>query len=473
MSLESNPQSSADSFPFGSLRPVLFEPGELRDYVGFALRSLGRRWVLAISILVLFAATVMATTRSLPRRYHIEARLLTLPAEGAPGVMHQSTGQASGLLPSAAEVVLAHDNLIQLIRDEHLIQRWELSRGPILQLWDRLRMRRTDPAARERNMVRSLERRLTVQVKGSQVTLAFDWPEAETAVRVVHRIEQKLLDSRRDAELLPLERKAASLEASVEATQQRVDALAERIGGAIAQKRRGARPATVRALQAEGRFRDLPDRRLARWRIQLIANRRAIAELEDARRKRLSELNAALAEQMATLRPGNPFVMETQEKIRALDVESSELASRKALEEKLLTKYVRAGGKEIELTAEPSAWPAELREDDPAIAFDKASLAIQQSSLARLLDAAEEGRVAVAAARASFESRYIEMLPPEIPDDPVFPNPVLLLVAGLLGGAVVAFFGAVAADLSGGILRETWQVRRKLDVPLLAEVPAP
>jgi hypothetical protein len=322
-------------------------------------------------------------------------------------------------------------------------------------------------------MVRSLEKRLTVQVKGPQVTIGFDWPEADTAVRVVHRIEHNLLDSRRDAELLPLEQKSASLESSVGAAQQRVDALAERIAAAIKLKRRGARAASVRGLQAEGRFRDLPDPQLARWRLQIIANRKAITELEDARRKRLSELNAVLAEQMATLGTGNPALRETQQKIRALDSDGTELARRKSLEQTLLASYVREGGKEIELTAEPFAWPPELREEDPAIGFDKANLAIQQSNLSRLLDEAEQARVTLAAARASFTSRYVEMLPPEVPDDPVFPNPVLLLLAGVLGGAVVAFFGAVAADLSGGILREPWQVRRRLEVPLLAQVPAP
>jgi hypothetical protein len=334
-------------------------------------------------------------------------------------------------------------------------------------------MRRTDSAARERDMVKALEKRLTVQVKGSQVMLGFDWPEAQTAVRVVHRIEHNLLDSRRDAELLPLERRAASLEASVDAAQRRVDALAERITATTKLKRRGARAASVRGLQAEGRFRDLPDPRLARLRLQLIANRKSIAELEDARRKRLSELNAVLAEQTATLGPGNPALRDTQEKIRALDGDGSELARRRSLEQNLLAAYVREGGKEIELSAEPYAWPVELREEDPAIAFDKANLAIQQSSLSRLLDESEQARVTLAAARASFSSRYVEMLPPEVPDDPVFPNAVLLLVAGVLGGAVVAFFGAVAADLSGGILRESWQVRRRLEVPLLAEVAAP
>jgi hypothetical protein len=81
--------------------------------------------------------------------------------------------------------------------------------------------------------------------------------------------------------------------------------------------------------------------------------------------------------------------------------------------------------------------------------------------------------VALLAARASFESRYVEMSPPEVPDTPAFPNLGLLALAGLLGGAVVAFFGAVAADLSGGVIREAWQARRELEVPLLAEVPQP
>jgi hypothetical protein len=458
--------------PSSRLPPLLFEPGELRDYAGFAVRSLGRRWKLVGAILLLFAAGLGAAVRYLPRRYHVEARMLALPAEGAPGALRGNNGDAS-LLQSAAEVILSRQSVLELIHEHDLLARWDASRGPLLRLLDRLRWRPTDPAHRERALIRSFEKKLTVQVKGPQVVLGFDWPEPQTAVEVVKSAEAKLIAARRDAELVPLERKVATLEASAAAAKRRVDLLAARIQDATAQRRRGARPATVRGLQAEGRFGDLPDPALSQQRLRLIALRKGIAELEDVRRRRVSELNATLAEQKVTLGPGNPAPLETQEKIRALEVDGPELAALKAREQAVLSEYVRAGGKEIELSAEPGSWPAELREDDPIVAFDKSRLGMEQSSLTRLLDGTAEAEVMLATAAAGFDSRYVEMVPPEVPDGPVFPNVTLLLFAGLLAAAVVAFFGALAADLSGGVIRESWQARRELDVPLLAQVPEP
>jgi uncharacterized protein involved in exopolysaccharide biosynthesis len=472
MAVQFNPDVSTEARP-SVLPPLLFEPGELRDYIGFAFRAVGRRWRLAVSVLLIFAGSIALAVHYLPSRYHVEAKVLALPAEGAPGVSRQN-GETNGLLQSAAEVILSRQNVLELIREHDLVQRWEASRGPILGMVDRVRMLPPDLASRERAMVRILEKKLTVQVKGSLVTIGFDWPDAAAAVDVLRSAEEKLMDARRDAELVPLERKATSLEASVEAARRRVDSLATHIEEAIRSKRRGARAATVRGLQAEGKFRDLPDPELAQKRLQIIAQRKVIAELEDIRRKRLSELNATLAEQRATLGPNNPVLLETREKIRALEADGAQLAGMKTREQELFAEYVRAGGKEIELTAEPAqSWPTELREDDPAIGFEKASLAIEQSTLSRLLDQSEEAQVALLAARASFESRYVEMFPPEAPEAPAFPNLGLLVLAGLLGGAVVAFFGAVAADLSGGVIREAWQARRELEVPLLGEVPQP
>lgn len=321
--------------------------------------------------------------------------------------------------------------------------------------------------------MRSFEKRLTVQVKGPHVVLGFDWPEPQTAVEVLKSAEAKLIAARRDAELVPLERKVATLESSAAAARRRVDLLAAKIQDAMTQKRHGARAATVRGLQAEGRFRDLPDPALSQQRLRLVALRKAVADLEDVRRKRVSELNAILAEQKAMLGPSNPALLETREKVRALEGDGPELARLKAREARVFAAYVRAGGKEIEVSGESGQWPAELKEDDPAIAFDKSRMAAEQSSLTRLLDEAAEAEVTLATAAAGFDSRYVEMLPPELPEGPAFPNLVLLIMAGLLAGAVVAFFGAVAADLSGGIIREGWQARRELDVPFLAQIPEP
>ena len=73
------------------------------------------------------------------------------------------------------------------------------------------------------------------------------------------------------------------------------------IDAAIEERHRGARPATVRGLQAEGIFRDLPDQKLAQLRQQLLTRQKAIADAEQMRRKRLSELQSIRAEQRATL----------------------------------------------------------------------------------------------------------------------------------------------------------------------------
>jgi hypothetical protein len=410
----------------------------------------------------------------LPPRYHIVARLLALPAEGAPGALRQANGETSGLQQTAAELVLSRPNLLEIIRNHDLIDDWDRTRGPLLRIWDNLGRQTVDPARRERSMVRSLEKRLTIVVKGPEVVIGFEWADAQTAVDVVKTVEKRLIALRRHAELVPMERRVASLEASAAGAQHRIDAIAARIEEAVRSKRRGARAASVRGLQAEGRFRDLPDPALAQQRIQLIAQRKAIAELEDVRRRRLSELNATLAEQRATLGPGNPALLDTREKIRTLEADAGQLEALKAQEQQLFAAYVREGGKEIELSTDAApAWPAELKDDDPGLALDKARMATEQWSLGRLLDEAAQAHVALAIAKAGFEYRYAELLPPELPEQPAFPNLALLLLAAVLGGVVVAFFGAVAADLSGRVIRESWQARRELDVPLLAEVPEP
>ena len=230
----------------------------------------------------------------------------------------------------------------------------------------------------------------------------------------------------------------------------------------------------MRGLQAEGIFRDLPDQKLAQLRQQLLTRQKAIADAEQMRRKRLSELQSIRAEQRATLGPQNAALLDTEEKIAVLEREGAQIDGMKSEEQALLAEYVRAGGKEVELLSEPGpSWPAELKEDDQVVASAKVRVAMEQASLQRLLDEITELRVSLAAARSSFESRHAVLTPPEIPQRVAFPNLPLVLVAAAFGGILLAIFGALAADLRGGVIRETWQAQRRLDLPVLAEVPAP
>ncbi|GAC1345401.1 MAG: hypothetical protein NVSMB23_21500 [Myxococcales bacterium] len=472
-------QAAAGPAPASPELSTLFAPGELRDYGGFVLRSLRRRRGLAVSTALVFGAATAGLAALLPRSYHVETRLFAMPEIGAPGALRSASDEALGLAQGAAEVVVADKTLLEIVRDKDLVARWKDARTAPQRWWDRVGQalsgrKPAGPGRAERALVAYLTKKLTVQVKGTQIILGFDWPEARTAVEVVQLAEQKLLAARREAELVPLERRVAALQVDAAAAQGRIDAAIAGIETATKGRRRGARSATVRGLQAEGRFRDLPDAALAGLRLQLVAARKSIAELEDARRKHFTDLQAALAEQRATLGPGHPALLDTQEKLRALERQGSQLDAMKAQEQELLGRYVRAGGKEIELSAEPApAWPLELKEDDQAVAYGKARIAMELSTLQHLLAEGSAAQVALASARATFDNRYVVVAPAELPERPTSPSALLLLLAGLLGGILVAVFGAVASDLRGGVVRERWQVDRLLGLPVLAEVPQP
>ncbi|HWE25830.1 MAG TPA: hypothetical protein VG496_17960 [Myxococcales bacterium] len=456
MADESNPPEAAESFE----AEPLFKPGELREVNDRITGAVRRHSHLALATFLLIVAGTALAISLLPRSYHVEARLLALPQEGAPGAARQPGNDLSGLVEGAAKVVISHERLRTIIRDYNLMEDWDANRGPLLRARERLEQELRlgpplDPVRRERRMLARLEKKLTVQVKGSEVVIVFDWPNPATAAAVVSALQHKLVEARREAELTPLERRVTSLQASAAQAERRMDNLTERVTSMIRSKRRGARAASVRALQSEGHFRRLPDPSLATARLDLISRRKEIADIEDARRKRLSDLNATLAEQRATLGPSNAALLDTEEKIRELQADGSQLQLLKSEEQDRLAQYIRAGGRETELSADPPAmWPVELKEDDPAIMFEKARIAREDAALGRLRTEIEEARQAVAGARATFASRYTILSPPEIPEDPAFPNVPLLLFASALAGALAAVIGAVARDVLGNPKRE-------------------
>lgn len=447
----------------------LFAPGEVRDYLGFGVRAVGRRWKRAASVALAFAAIVFAASRVLPRSYHVQSRIFALPEGNAPGVTRSASEEPLGLAQGAAEVVVSQRSLRELIREKDLAARWNATRPPLLRLMDQIR---GAPPAGESALAGTLAKKLKVQVKGQEVLIDFDWPEAKGAYEVVHAAEQALLASRREAELAPLERKAQALEADAAAAQGRIDASIVAIEAATRARRRGARASSVRGLQAEGHFGALPDARLASQRMQLVARRKAIAELEDVRRKHSTDLQATYAEQKATLGPGHPALLDTQEKLKAVEQQGAQLEAMKAQEQQLLAAYVAAGGKEIELSGDSGpAWPLELKEDDENVAYGKARISMELSGLQHLLSERSAAQVALAAARAAFDDRYVVLAPAELPEKPA--SHAALLLAGLLGGLALGLLAAVAADLRGGIIRERWQAGRLLGLPVLAEVRAP
>jgi capsular polysaccharide biosynthesis protein len=60
-----------------------------------------------------------------------------------------------------------------------------------------------------------------------------------------------------------------------------------------------------------------------------------------------------------------------------------------------------------------------------------------------------------------------------MPKGPLKPFGLILVVAGLLGGVVFAFFAAAVADLRSGRVIERWQIERELGVTILTKLDDP
>ena len=110
--------------------------------------------------------------------------------------------------------------------------------------------------------------------------------------------------------------------------------------------------------------------------------------------------------------------------------------------------------------------PADSREPLPESSPLRDALAKEQILSNRRLDAELE----VEAAETGFQYRYSEVRPPEVPVAPVKGNLKAILFGLILAcGAAIAV--AVAADARKGAIIEPWQVARKLNLRVLAELP--
>ena len=112
--------------------------------------------------------------------------------------------------------------------------------------------------------------------------------------------------------------------------------------------------------------------------------------------------------------------------------------------------------------------PADSREPLPESSPLKEALTQQQVLSGRKLDA----EIEVASAEQGFKYRYSEVRPPELPLAPV-KGSLKLIVFGLILACAGAVAVAVAADARKGAIIEPWQVTRKLNLPVLAELKRP
>lgn len=501
--------------------PPIIDFRALRGWVRIGLRAIRRRKrVVGIVTLAVFglAAIVLAL---MPRTYSVSCRLLAQRSQVLQIRGDQPGGEGSPTR-AAAELILKRDNLIGIVKQTDLVKEWFARREPIFKLKDFLTNLVMKPRTEQQNiemLADVLKTRTFVQADDNTVNIQIDWRDGQIALRLVSAAQRSFLEARHVQEVATIAESKAILDGHAAEVREQIDAEVAKLQGLRerkeAQEKRKvadsraaaaaevssaappvARPvtpapepsATVSPAEAQARAR-----RMSELPVMIETNERTINELESFRLRRLSELQAKLQEQRAIYTDAHPAVADVKEALAAAAHESPQVTKLRAETKQLRGELEKLrGGAAVSATprsygggghAAPSSGRGlgdvirieqeSADERDPEIEFARSRLRFAIETFQQLEDQIHKANIDLETAQAAFKYRYTVVTPPELPRGPVAPKVPLILIAALIGGALIGVVTAVGLELREGIIFEPWQIEQQLSLRVLSIVTAP
>src|SRR3954471_6786231 len=268
----------------------LFDWAKVRRYLIFSTGSVRRRPWLFISVATVMVGLTAGALAVLPKTYQVDCKLLaqknSVLAVRADANMNDQPAR------SAVEMIVRHENLVALIRQTDLLQEWPRRRAPILRLKDwAMGFVRKPPAEEERldALTGLLEKQLNVwtNLNEGTVNIGLTWPDPLMAYRLVDAAQQNFLEMRHVLEISTISEQISILDGHAEKLKGEIDKQVSDLQRIRDQNApRGARMAR-RAAEAKPAPSDPEVDELRRT---LQAKQRAIADLEEMRRRHLLEL---------------------------------------------------------------------------------------------------------------------------------------------------------------------------------------
>ena len=483
----------------------------VQNYASFVIGSVRRHRLLVVAAFVSIVGVAVGSLFALPKTYHVEAKALAQRNSALP-VRGDEPG-ADSLTRVAAETVLRRDNLLALIQQTDLLRYTREHRAPVQRARDAivkaLHGRRDSEAEQVDALVETLETKLAVWTSesGSTVTIAIDWSDAPMACRLVDAAQRAFLDARYAREITALAESIEILRGHTTSLKADID---EAVGGIermravrdlpkadVPATTPSPRPRTLSIQHAVAPHATAPNPELQQLRVQTDAKVRAVDELEEFRRRRLSELQAHLAEERTTYTENHPAIGDLKQSIAAMSVESSQVTTLRQDVASLKAEYDRrsAGATDGPAPATTSTFTSlatgavttppqlssdvlrtdlDLREDrDPGMVYARGQLRDAMDKYAALRNLIQTGQIDLETAKAAFKYRYSVVTPAHLPRSPTKPNVPVVILAAFIAAILCSLLLAVLADIRTGQVLERWQIERLLDRPILGEIMLP
>jgi DNA repair exonuclease SbcCD ATPase subunit len=305
-----------------------------------------------------------------------------------------------------------------------------------------------------------IDKSLEVTTAEGTITIAIEWDDPQQAYRLVEGALQNFLEVRHLQEITAIDEVISMLQGRAATLRDQLERVIEEV------RRQGARDTSRPLHMAESL--GPPSEEAVRLKSMLEAKERAIADVEEFRRRRLADLQTQLDAQRAVYSEAHPTIKSLRQDIAALSRESPQISSLREEAEKLRREYGSSLAREGRpgsvamppLLRQPTGGPLEENERVRAARF-------QFQQMAERVSAAQ---VELDAARSAFKYRYHVVWPPEVPRKPVSPKPGKIFGVGVIASILFALAAAAAPEILSGRVVERWQVERSLDLPVLGEV---
>lgn len=476
----------------------IFDWEQIRDYLSYVKNAVKRHWKLALATFLVTAVLGLLAAKLLPRTWHSESKLLPRRTANTiiPGLVNperpnllnpdppnpmRPANEVDGPTKAAAEAVLRQENLIKIIKNTYLLDRWESTRPPLLRFKDSMMRMVSGPPDEDSKMdamVGTLEKKLWVGTDDGKVTIGVDWGDPQLAYELVEKAQESFLEKSKEEELNSIKDAITILQ---EHEQQAQDAVKE----AYQEFEKTFTSIMIERRRAVGDPRLLPrfgstDQELAQLRFVIRSKRRAIADAMVQHNQRLTQMQDELVQLREMYAPDHPQVVEQESRVAALRQGSPQVKALQEEERQLLAEYGDLGGKSLPFPDEPVPDPYGLERvlmgllpavsENPSAAVSLDRLRSRLSAQQQILKRIDAAKLELDIASKSFKYRFTQLTPAEFPRKPVKPNALIIAIGGIIAGLVLAVFAALARDVLSGRVLESWQVERGLGVPVLAEL---
>jgi uncharacterized protein involved in exopolysaccharide biosynthesis len=437
----------------------------------FVVRAVRQNLVLSLFVAAVVGAFGVSLVAALPATYDATSKIFIEDGGALTGSL--TSGRDRPLTEGARgleELILAHDNLLSIVREAKLVERWPRTRPWPMALKDRVMEYLFGPADSrwmERAFVEMLAVSITAAKDGESVRIHGQWRDPESAYDITRLAERNFLAARANHDHGPIQRALPFLEQELQDADQEIEKAVSRVQAARLSGSSGV--AVVDAPGAPiGTVNNAPSAELQGLSKRLSEVRRQQRALTEPRRAKVSELKMQLIDMTASYSADHPLIRQQEARIATLSEVPPELAALREEETRIVSALSSRGAKDPGRVKEAAAKQSIAEDADLAAAQARLGSALRKSDdmTARL----ESARIQLATAKADFKHRYVVIEEPEIPNAPLKAKKRPMFFAGvLLASLLLGALAGTVREIRQGRLAELWQVRQ-LGLELLGEV---